>query len=147
MPNPKQFLDYSGTTYLWQKIKTELNKKGQVDSIAASDNSVTVGGTAANPTIQLKISQVSGNSLEVKNDGVYVNVPSQITYSMQKKSTADTGFLATYQLTANGTPVGNASFMNQRQEIVRVNGKNGADAYQMAPNSSILLLDETAPII
>ena len=51
MPNPKQFLDYSGTTYLWQKIKTELNKKGQVDSIAASDNSVTVGGTAANPTI------------------------------------------------------------------------------------------------
>ena len=52
-----------------------------------------------------------------------------------------------YQPYANGTPVGNASFMNQRQEIVRVNGKNGADAYQMAPNSSILLLDETAPII
>ena len=35
----------------------------------------------------------------------------------------------------------------QRQEVVRVNGKNGAEAYQMAPNSSILLLDETAPII
>ena len=52
-----------------------------------------------------------------------------------------------YQPYANGTPVGNVSFMNQRQEIVRVNGKNGADAYQMAPNSSILLLDETAPII
>lgn len=106
MPNPKQFLDYSGTTYLWQKITTELNKKGQVDSITANDNSVNVGGTAANPTIQLKISQVSGNSLEVKNDGVYVNVPSQIAYSMQKKSTADAGFLATYQLTANGTPIG-----------------------------------------
>lgn len=35
----------------------------------------------------------------------------------------------------------------QRQEVVRVNGQNGANAYQMAPNSSILLLDETAPII
>lgn len=35
----------------------------------------------------------------------------------------------------------------QRQEVVRVNGRNGANAYQMAPNSSILLLDETAPII
>ena len=35
----------------------------------------------------------------------------------------------------------------QRQEVVRVNGKNGADAYQMAPNSSVLLLDETAPIV
>jgi len=34
-----------------------------------------------------------------------------------------------------------------KQEVVRVNGKNGAEAYQMAPNSSVLLLDETAPII
>lgn len=34
-----------------------------------------------------------------------------------------------------------------RQEIIRVNGRNGANAYQMAPNSSILLLDETAPVI
>ena len=39
------------------------------------------------------------------------------------------------------------SFMPQRQEVVRVNGRNGANAYQMAPNSSILLLDETAPVI
>lgn len=35
----------------------------------------------------------------------------------------------------------------QRQEIVHVNGENGARAYQMAPNSNILLLDDTAPII
>ena len=35
----------------------------------------------------------------------------------------------------------------QKTDIVKVNGKNGADAYQMAPNSQILLLDETAPIV
>lgn len=35
----------------------------------------------------------------------------------------------------------------QRQEIVHVNGQAGANAYQMAPNSNILLLDDTAPII
>ena len=35
----------------------------------------------------------------------------------------------------------------QKQEVIRVNGRNGAEAYQMAPNSSILLLDETAPIV
>ena len=35
----------------------------------------------------------------------------------------------------------------QRQEIVRVNGENGAKAYQMAPNSSALLLDESAPLV
>ena len=35
----------------------------------------------------------------------------------------------------------------QRQEIIRVNGENGARAYQMAPNSSALLLDESAPLV
>ena len=34
-----------------------------------------------------------------------------------------------------------------RQELVKVNGRPGAEAYQMAPNSSALLLDETAPIV
>ncbi len=33
------------------------------------------------------------------------------------------------------------------QQIIRVNGENGAKAYSMAPNSSVLLLDESAPII
>lgn len=40
--------------------------------------------------------------------------------------------------------------MNQsptRSEIVKVNGENGARAYQLAPNSSALLLDESAPIV
>lgn len=34
-----------------------------------------------------------------------------------------------------------------RQELVKVNGRPGAEAFQMAPNSSALLLDETAPIV
>ena len=35
----------------------------------------------------------------------------------------------------------------QRQEIVRINGENGARAYQMAPNSNALLMDESAPLV
>lgn len=36
----------------------------------------------------------------------------------------------------------------QQQTIIRVNGENGAKAFQMAgPNSSVLLLDETEPVI
>lgn len=35
----------------------------------------------------------------------------------------------------------------QRQEIIKVNGQNGARAFQMAPNSSAILLDESAPIV
>lgn len=34
-----------------------------------------------------------------------------------------------------------------RNEIIKVNGEGGAMAYQMQPNSSVLLLDETAPIV
>lgn len=34
-----------------------------------------------------------------------------------------------------------------QQEVIKVNGKNGVDAYQMGPNSSALLLDTTASIV
>lgn len=37
--------------------------------------------------------------------------------------------------------------MLPRQEITRVNGRNGAMSIQMAPNSSVLVLDETAPLV
>ena len=33
------------------------------------------------------------------------------------------------------------------QQIVKVNGRNGADTFQMAPNSSAMLLDESAPLV
>ena len=35
----------------------------------------------------------------------------------------------------------------QRYEVIKVSGRAGAEMFQMAPNSSVLLLDETAPII
>lgn len=35
----------------------------------------------------------------------------------------------------------------QKQEIVKVNGENGAKAYNMMPNSSALLLDVTQPLV
>ena len=31
--------------------------------------------------------------------------------------------------------------------VVRVSGKPGAEAYQMPPNSEVLLLDETQPVV
>lgn len=34
-----------------------------------------------------------------------------------------------------------------QQEIIRVNGRNGAMSVQMAPSSSVLVLDETAPLV
>lgn len=34
-----------------------------------------------------------------------------------------------------------------QSQVVKVNGANGANAYNIAPNSSALLLDESAPIV
>ena len=34
-----------------------------------------------------------------------------------------------------------------KQEVTKVNGRNGAEMFQMGPNSSVLLLDTTAPIV
>ena len=36
---------------------------------------------------------------------------------------------------------------NTVPQVVKVNGYNGANAYQLPPNASALLLDETQPIV
>lgn len=35
----------------------------------------------------------------------------------------------------------------QKHDVVKVNGRNGAEAFSMLPNSSVLLLDETQPLV
>lgn len=107
----KKFLDYAGTSHLWGKIKTELNKKGQVDSVTAGNNSVTVGGTATAPTVAVKLSTKSGNVLTLEatsgQEGLYVPTPSaQATYSIERLQTASEGAAATYQLAVNGVAGG-----------------------------------------
>lgn len=42
---------------------------------------------------------------------------------------------------------GAGSVLPQQSQIIRVNGKNGAEAFRMAPDSSILLMDENDPIV
>ena len=37
--------------------------------------------------------------------------------------------------------------MSPQYNIIQVNGENGAKAFQMGPNSRVLLLDETAPLV
>ena len=49
----------------------------------------------------------------------------------------------------NNGLLANFSYMQQPpvMSVIRVSGINGADAFQMGPNSSALLLDETEPIV
>ena len=46
-----------------------------------------------------------------------------------------------------GTPYQPQPPQQPRQEVVKVNGENGARAYQLGPQSSALLLDETGTIV
>lgn len=47
----------------------------------------------------------------------------------------------------NNQPYINPYNQNPPQQVVRVNGKNGAEAYAMGANSSALLLDESGTIV
>ena len=38
-------------------------------------------------------------------------------------------------------------YMQQRTEVVRVNGRAGAESFAMGPNSSALLLDESGTLV
>ncbi len=41
----------------------------------------------------------------------------------------------------------NQTMQYMKQEVIKVHGEDGAKAYQLAPNSSVLLLDDISPIV
>lgn len=49
--------------------------------------------------------------------------------------------------TGYGNQYGGYNQQPQRTEVIHVNGQNGAQALQMAPNSSAIVMDDTAPLI
>lgn len=69
------------------KIATKVNElvatiDSKVASIAASDNSIGVDSLdPKNPKIKVKVSADSANTLTVKEDGLFVNVPEEVPYS------------------------------------------------------------------
>lgn len=106
----KKFMDYAGTTHLWSKIKDALDTKGAVDSVTAKDDSITVAGTAADPTIGVQISSKTGNALTLETTngqkGLYVaNPPAAAAYSITKDNTSS-DYAAVYHLTKDGTNEG-----------------------------------------
>lgn len=79
---------------------------GKVSSIEG-DNSISVIGTDS-LTIGVKISNEEGNSLSVKDDGLFVEVGdvNHPEYSMVQLESATEGMAASYQMTKNGVNIG-----------------------------------------
>ena len=46
-----------------------------------------------------------------------------------------------------GYPTNNFSSILGKMEIIRVNGRQGADALQMPPNSEVIMADTSAPVV
>lgn len=82
--------------------------EGKVSSVGASDQSVTIGGTATEPTVGVAISADGGNALSLAADGLKVTIPKVTVpeYSLKKLDAATAGMSASYQLTKDGTGIG-----------------------------------------
>lgn len=83
---------------------TDMNKK--VASVAAEDGSITIGGTATDPTVKVAVAAGEDNALKLVEGGLKVVVPAAAEYSIKKLDAANEGMSASYQLTKNGTGVG-----------------------------------------
>jgi hypothetical protein len=69
-------------------------------------------------------------------------------YPISKGGLAMYGYNNQYQQGYGNPYMGQYGQASQQAcQITRVNGRNGADAFRMAPNSSILLLDENDPVV
>lgn len=83
---------------------------GKVASVSATDDSITIGGTATAPTVGVHISGVANNALVLDTTdgqkGLKVVLPDAAEYTIVKSATAETGYLATYELQKDGTKVG-----------------------------------------
>lgn len=84
-------------------LEGKVEKK--LDSITAADASVTIGGTDTAKTVKVAVSADKDNVLELKNDGLYVNVEglpetalTDYTVTVAAKETANTGMAKTYEI-------------------------------------------------
>lgn len=79
---------------------------GKVASVNNADKSIAIGGTGVDPTVKVNISTDTDNALKLTTNGLKVVVPEGAEYSMVKLAQARDGYLASYQMTKDGTNIG-----------------------------------------
>ena len=83
---------------------TDMNQK--VASVTAEDGSITIGGTATDPTVKVAVAAGEDNALKLVEGGLKVVIPAAAEYSIKKLEAANAGMSASYQLTKDGAGVG-----------------------------------------
>ena len=75
----------------------------KVASVAAADKSVTVAGTATEPTVAVALSATAGNAIKLVDDGLTVNIPAATDYTVNVAKTTPEGVAAAYKITQAAT--------------------------------------------
>ena len=79
---------------------------GKVASVNNADTSIVIGGTGVDPNLKVNVSTDADNALKLTTNGLKVVVPDGAEYSMVKLAQARDGYLASYQMTKDGTNIG-----------------------------------------
>lgn len=100
----------TAATGLYKEIADVLAvANGKVGSVTAADKSVTIGGSATAPTVQVAIASGDDNALTLASDGLKVVVP-EVThpeYTIVEDKTS-TDYSAVYHLQKDGKNIGAA---------------------------------------
>ena len=115
----------------------EAAKEALVATVTAGDNSITVAGTATNPTVAVKISKDSGNALSVVDDGLKVTVPASTDYTVQVTESSPEGYAKAYTITQAST--GLNTTINIPKDMVVQSGTVETDPEEQEPGTYLVL--------
>ena len=67
------------TSVSWTNNKLTFVKGDRVEEVTKGNEGIVIGGTKTKPTVGVVVSPETGNTLELKNDGLYVPAPEKVS--------------------------------------------------------------------
>lgn len=93
-------------TGLFKKVEEAYNLASTKLGAIKVGSAIVDTGTTTEPNLNVKLSEELGNTLEIKEDGLYVNVPSVTDYSVAIAASSPDGLAKRYTFTQCGTTIG-----------------------------------------
>lgn len=144
--------EYSTLNGKYETLVEEVAKK--LESLAAGDASIKIGGSGNSKTVAVAISEASGNALSLANDGLKVTVPAATDYTVTvtEQGTPETGYAKTYVIAQEATEL-NAKInipkdlVVSKGEIVKNNGSTDGTFIKLTLNNDDVLYIDVADLV
>ena len=115
-------------------------------AIVINNNNQNLGAVEAGAQVnKIEKIKVNGTELTITNKEVNVSVPAQSVYSLAKLATAQSGYAATYQLTKDGTKVG--EYINIPKDLVVQSGSVKTCTTANTPQSGYVVGDKYIDLV